>query len=289
VYRGKRRLRTRAAGFAAFPATSRLAAFLAAGCLAWALPASAQASPLPTIESESVSHVAQEGATLEAKIDPDQPSPPYVGVYYQFQVVKNTSEYLAEILCPSEPPGSDGCGLVPFHPVPGTMPIGFIQGGPAGRSVSQSLAVAGIVLQPAMTYHYRVLAARKVLTEDTIEWQAPFVEGPDQTFTTPPPPSTPSPPGGTGSGGSNGGGQPAGGGGTTAGSSSPGISLLATPAALTPGPKVAKTLKPTAPTTAQKLARALKACKRKPKAKRAACARQAHKRYGRKGSKTGKR
>jgi hypothetical protein len=41
-------------------------------------------------------------------------------------------------------------------------------------------------LKPGTTYHYRVIAATSVLTEDTTEWEGPTVEGPDQAFTTPP-------------------------------------------------------------------------------------------------------
>ncbi len=272
-----------------------VAALLAVGCWAWALPAAAQAiesePPLPVVQSESVSRVSQNGATLEAKIDPESQTR-YPGVDYQFQVVENTSEYLPDLVCSEwgvvKPAGYHGC-LDPPDTPRGAIPLSFILGGIEGEPVSLDLASVGVILRRSTTYHYRVLAARAKLEEDTIDWEVPIVAGSDQTFTTPPLPSTPSPPGGTGSGGSDGGGQPAGGGGMTSGSSSPGISLLATPAALTPGPKVAKTLKPTAPTNAQKLARALKACKRKPKGKRAACARQARKRYGTKSSKTGKR
>jgi hypothetical protein len=44
---------------------------------------------------------------------------------------------------------------------------------------------AGVTLTPNTTYHYRVLAARAIPSEDTIEWEEPTVFGPDQTFTTP--------------------------------------------------------------------------------------------------------
>jgi hypothetical protein len=45
-----------------------------------------------------------------------------------------------------------------------------------------------VTLKPSTTYHYRVIAARAVQTEDTIQWERPPVYGPDQTFTTPPSP-----------------------------------------------------------------------------------------------------
>jgi hypothetical protein len=148
----------------------------------------APATP-PSIESESLSHVTSTDATLEATINPeDLPH----GVFYQFQVVKNTGEYLPELACP-EPSvqlgGADGCGTPGpggGHPTPGALPIGFIEKGSQGQSVSQSLAAAGVTLQPGTTYHYRVLAVAKVQSEDTLNWKGPPVAGPDQTFTTPP-------------------------------------------------------------------------------------------------------
>jgi hypothetical protein len=146
----------------------------------------------PSIESESTSSVTPTAATLEAKINSeDLPQ----GAYYQFQVVKSTSEYLPELACP-EPSvqldGDDGCGIAGpggGHPTAGALPIGFIAKGPEGQSVSESLAAAGVTLQPGTTYHYRVLAVKRVQSEDTVDWGGPFVAGPDQTFTTPPPPA----------------------------------------------------------------------------------------------------
>jgi hypothetical protein len=43
-----------------------------------------------------------------------------------------------------------------------------------------------MTLKPGTTYHYRVLAAKAKVTEDTLEWEGPPAYGPDQTFTTPP-------------------------------------------------------------------------------------------------------
>ena len=55
------------------------------------------------------------------------------------------------------------------------------------------MATAGVVtLQPNTTYHYRVLVAKRVQSEDGVNWQRRFVEGPDQTFTTLPPSTPPS-------------------------------------------------------------------------------------------------
>lgn len=146
---------------------------------------------LPSIESESVSHVASTDATIEAKINPeDLPE----GAYYQFQIVKSTSEYLPELTCPEPevlpPSRPDDCDSPDSQrPTPGALPIGYIAKGPEGQSVSLDLASAGVTLQPSTTYHYRVLAAKRAQSEDGVDWQAPFVEGPDRTFTTPAPPA----------------------------------------------------------------------------------------------------
>ncbi|MFZ2114319.1 MAG: hypothetical protein WAU77_11410 [Solirubrobacteraceae bacterium] len=144
----------------------------------------------PAVESESASHVTPTGATLGATINSEDLSQ---GAYYQFQVVKSTSEYLPELACP-EPSlhlnSDDGCNSpdVGLPPTPGALPVGFIAKGPEGQSVSQSLTAAGMTLQPGTTYHYRVLAVKRVQSEDGINWQGPPVAGPDHTFTTPPPP-----------------------------------------------------------------------------------------------------
>ncbi len=147
----------------------------------------------PTVESESFSHLTQYGATLEATINSeDLPE----GAYYQFQVVKSTSEYLPELSCPEPlppPHGDDAdCGSPDSGPhTPGALPIGYIEKGPAGQSVSLGLVAAGMTLQPGTTYHYRVLTAKRVQSEDGVDWQGPFAAGPDHTFTTFPAGSAP--------------------------------------------------------------------------------------------------
>jgi hypothetical protein len=144
----------------------------------------------PAVEGESASSVNSTAATLEATINSeDLPQ----GAYYQFQVVKSTSEYPPELACP-EPSlqlnSDDGCNSPdsPLQPTVGALPIGFIAKGAQGQTVSQSLAAAGITLAPGTTYHYRVLAAKRVQSEDGINWQGPPVAGPDRTFTTTTPP-----------------------------------------------------------------------------------------------------
>jgi hypothetical protein len=167
--------------------TVGFAAFAAMCCLACDLPVSAQASSSPVIEWTNAWHVTQNDATLGAKINPeDLPE----GVYYQFQVVKNTSEYLPELACPesSVPPyNSDGCGGPDSGPTtPGALPIGFIEKGSGGRTVGLDLAMASMALKSGTTYHYRVLAVKRRQSEDTLNWEGPPAVGPDQTFTTPP-------------------------------------------------------------------------------------------------------
>lgn len=139
-------------------------------------------APLPAIESTVAYQIMQTDATLEAKINPES-LPGERGAYYQFQVVTNTSEYSPEIVCPVKeiwPLGLDGC--IGTHAE--ALPIGFIERGTGGSYVRVDLAKAGMTLTSGTTYHYRVLAARAKQTEDTLEWEAPPVYGPDQTFTT---------------------------------------------------------------------------------------------------------
>jgi hypothetical protein len=145
----------------------------------------------PAVESEAASSVTSTGATLEAKINSeDLPE----GAYYQFQLVKSTSEYLPELTCPESevlpPSRPDDCDSPDSQrPTPGALPIGYVAKGPEGQPVSLSLAAAGVTLRPDTTYHYRVLAAKRVQSEDGVDWQGPFVDGSDHTFTTPPPPA----------------------------------------------------------------------------------------------------
>lgn len=155
----------------------------------------------PSIEGESVSHVTPTDVTLEAKIDPESLER---GAYYQFQLVASPSEYLPVFACPSEgfPANTSFCGG-PLASQPGALPIGRIAPGALGETVSLDLSAprswwsGTTTLKPGSTYHYRVIAARSVPTEDTIQWEEPVLDGVDQTFTTPQePPQPPS----TGSG-----------------------------------------------------------------------------------------
>lgn len=139
----------------------------------------------PSIERESVSAVTPTDAILEAEINLHEAA---AGGYYQFQIITGSTEYAAEILCPPTlQPGYSGC-IGPQGS--GALPIGFLAGNTmqpgATSNASLNLANAGVLLQPETTYHYRVLAARAVQTEDTIEWEPPISYGLDQSFTTPP-------------------------------------------------------------------------------------------------------
>jgi hypothetical protein len=164
-----------------------------AACLALLLCcACASAAVPPSIEGESASKITPTDAMLEAQINPgDAPD----GVYYQFQIASDPDEYNSEIICPLEPTSG------PFRPCvgdhsPGALPIRFIPAGSGSSSVSLDLASVGVMLHPGATYHYRVLVAEAVLTEDTIEWETPPIAGADQTFTTspqPPPTTDPDP------------------------------------------------------------------------------------------------
>lgn len=148
--------------------------------------ASPSSASAPTVEAESVSQITATDATLEAQIDPQEASP---GAVYQFQVVKEPSEFASEILCPPGPWGGfSGCIGTPSA---SAFPIGIIPNGSQAASVTLDLASASVTLQPGATYHYRVLAAHRILTEDTLEWEEPTIYGADQTFTTLPglPPS----------------------------------------------------------------------------------------------------
>jgi hypothetical protein len=147
--------------------------------LVWS--SSALAASQPSIEGVSVRNVSTNDAILEATVNPKDLSG--FGADLQFQVVTNTSEYLPEIVCPTRnPPGWDGCaGAL----VPAALPIGGVEKAAKGESVHLDLASAGMTLKPGTTYHYRLLAATAVVTEDVLQWEGPPAYSADQTFTTP--------------------------------------------------------------------------------------------------------
>jgi len=145
--------------------------------------APAQAFPPPTIVGESATGVDSTDATLEAQINPEDTE---IGALYQFQVVRNPSEYLSEFACPvGRFPGGTSLCLGLLSQVE-ALPISDTASGLEPESVSLDLAKAGMTLKPGTTYHYRVIAARRVQTVDQFRWERPIIYGPDQTFPTPP-------------------------------------------------------------------------------------------------------
>jgi hypothetical protein len=138
------------------------------------VPATSLASSPPTIESVSASGVTEHDATLEAEINTQGG---YTG--YWFQIDTNGSYDFTQADCPFEFPGYAECdsitdgeplpvGLVEPHPE-------YIQAGLGDQVVRLDLASIGATLQPATTYHYRVLATNG---------GSPIVVYPDQTFET---------------------------------------------------------------------------------------------------------
>jgi hypothetical protein len=215
----------------------------------------------PSIESESVSNITPTDATLEAQIDTEG-----LSTLYQFTLRPEPCSYHGVIYCE----------LV-AEPIP--LPSGEILGSFVGQSVSLDLNSAGVRLNPGEEYSYSVIATSSAGSTEG-QWQA--FEAPGGVFeplstttSTSTEPGAGQPPA-TGSGD-----QAAGSGGSSSSSApvpAPGVGVL--------GTQVGKTIKLKSLTDAQKLAKALKACEKKPKHKRAACEKQAHKQYGAAASKT---
>jgi len=142
----------------------------------------------------------------------------------------------------------DGRGL-PTH---WELQLGTTQGlelAASGHTTGSATELAVNIgpLIPGTLYHYKLIAVNFDGASET----------PEATFTT-----APAPPSG--------------------GNQLTPIPLLHTPAGVTfpPPPGEEKIITPRKLTNAQKLSKALKACQRKPKSQRAACIKQAHKRYG---------
>jgi hypothetical protein len=135
----------------------------------------------PSIESESASHVAATGATLEATINPEDAEQ---GVSYQFQLITSPGKYLTEFACPTAWKYTYLCVLGDLDADAEGLPIDETGPGVEGQTVGLDLAHAGVTLKPGTTYHYRVIAARLKFTEDGFGFEGPIVYGPDETFTT---------------------------------------------------------------------------------------------------------
>jgi hypothetical protein len=152
-----------------FPAVLSAAIGVVAAA-ALAVPSAAFGVALPVIESESVSHVTQTSARLEAQVNPSGGWD-----HTQFQLVKNPGEYMAGFACPVEWGDSSLCIGTEGE---GGLPMRGVSGG-----VPESVRVE-VALQPDTTYHYRIIAAQVVQKVDTFGYEPPIVYGPDQTFTT---------------------------------------------------------------------------------------------------------
>ncbi len=109
-----------------------LAVLTATGCLAWGVPASAQGSLAPVIESESVSDLGPTNATLEAKINTEG-----LETTYNF--------YLQEApLCLDAHPA---CEVPEYEPL--ALPPGKLLGSFVSQSVSVDVNSAGVTLCPS--------------------------------------------------------------------------------------------------------------------------------------------
>jgi hypothetical protein len=160
-------------------ANYRLLLFLGLAILSPLVSADSSLASSPFISSSRVTHVTSSGATLEAEIGPQGAS---AGVFYQFQLLHDPGEAPTEIACPSSVPGYSVCvgpqdsGALPLQWIPATE----------AKDVSLDLATAARTLEAGTTYYYRVLAADRIFSEDTAEWEAPAIFGPTKSFTTPP-------------------------------------------------------------------------------------------------------
>jgi hypothetical protein len=137
-----------------------------------------KALPEPTVEAESVTGQAPNPVELHATTDPHGQA-----VYYQFQLVSNASEYASELECPVFEVGPPRLPACTGQYAKGALPIGRLEASCGPHSVSLNLDEAGVGLKVGATYHYRLLVAPAVQTEDTIQWEGPPSVGADQSFT----------------------------------------------------------------------------------------------------------
>jgi len=129
----------------------------------------------PSIDSQSVTNVSVNNATLNADINPN-------GLLTKYKLQIDTTgnfKFFQTESCPLHPPGI-GCAqvIVPGDPLPPGLvqpPEFTLPAGTESQHVSVNLASIGATLQPNTTYHFRAIAANA----------NGFTFGPDQTFTTP--------------------------------------------------------------------------------------------------------
>jgi hypothetical protein len=106
-------------------------AFAAMSCLVWGVPASAQASSAPVIESQSVSNLAPTDATLEAKINTEG-----LETTYDFYLQERAP--CLEVSLPCEVPE--------YEPL--ALPSGKLLGSFVSQSVSVDVNSASVTLCP---------------------------------------------------------------------------------------------------------------------------------------------
>ncbi len=137
----------------------------------------------PSVEGESVSGLTATNATLEAEVNP-QGAPN--GVFVQFQLLLDPGEAPTEIACPPSPPA--GYSACVGSQSADALPIRFVSGEGA-QTVALDLSQAGVTLKPGHNYFFRALAANRISSEDSAEWESPAVVGDSTGFTTPVPPA----------------------------------------------------------------------------------------------------
>lgn len=130
----------------------------------------------PSIDGESATSVTEHDGTLEAKINPNS-----AYTAYEFQIAASSNYNYPHMACPLSLPGYAQCDVISGEePLPPGLvrepEQGSIPAGLGEEAVRLDLASIGASLQPATTYHYRVIAANTS--------NGATVNGPDQTFTT---------------------------------------------------------------------------------------------------------
>jgi hypothetical protein len=147
-----------------------IAVFVAMSCLAWGVPASAQASPPPSVFDESVSHITEHDATLEATINPNG-----LKTTYQFRLESGCLPPLA-------------CLAIATYP----LPSGEIAASTGAHPVSLDLNSAGVTLRPDTEYRYSIEATSSAGTNEspghlftTAPASAPSIQGESVSNITP--------------------------------------------------------------------------------------------------------
>ena len=134
--------------------TMGLVVFATVGCLAWGVTVSAQASAPPSVFEESVSHITEHDARLEASINPNG-----LRSTYQFRLESGCLPPLA-------------CLAIATYP----LPSGEVPASSEAHLITLDLNSAGVTLRPDTKYRYSIEARSSGGT----------TEGPSHLFTTAP-------------------------------------------------------------------------------------------------------